>query len=838
MTYVYSFAAAEALDVTVAGGKGAMLARLWQAGLPVPPGCIVTAAALQTYLAAQSHPLPTTDEARRDMLEHGVLPVALQESLPTLLGYLEPAPAGWAVRSSAVAEDGATASYAGMYDSFLNVSDDQLWSAIRACWASWWSARAHAYRSNLGETAATPQMAVVVQPMVSAQSAGVAFTVDPVSGNHARMVINAAPGLGDAVVSGVVEPEHYVLTKTTPVEIVETRLLRPDHPPLLSREHVTQLGVLLQRIEILCGSPQDIEWVWSGDQWWIVQSRPITTGVSSTAADDATVWSNANLKDVIPGLISPLGWSLMRDQLESSIRTQYAQMGYILPPEQPLIRRFWGRPYFNISVIQQAAYEFFGADPAEQVEQLGGAALRGFTPPPDPPSLRQRIRWHWNGMRVFHTLNRIRRGAPARFAVLEQRWQDERQCIPHFTTDEVLQALATRAEQDRPFLILHLYLTWGMNGYFTHLRQLVTQGVPDAPGGLCAELVTGLGDVTSADHSYALWELSRLARRLPDVMDFLARRDWSTWPETFADTPFAAPWDEFLATFGHRGLYEVEVGNPRWREQPGYLLDILATYSTLAYDKAPFDPQQQAQRRQAAEAEVLGRLAAWRRPWFRTVLRGAQEFSRWRECSKSHFVRLIDLGRLLALRAGTLLVQRGILPERDAIFLLEIAEVMAALRGEIGQEAINHLITQRRVERQRYAALQPPEAFIGSRPYYAEQHTAPDTALTGLPSNPGRVTGTARVLRSLQERHRLQPGNILVAPSTDPGWTPLFLLASGLVMETGGYLSHGAIVAREYGIPAVLNVTRATQRIPDGSTITIDGAAGTIQLATPPEASR
>lgn len=832
MTYVYPFTAVEALDVTFAGGKGAMLARLWQAGLPVPPGCVVTPATLTTYLAAQPQPLPSTDEAIHDTLECGVLPTALQDALQAVLAHLRPSPSGWAVRSSAVAEDSTTASYAGIYDSFLNLSDDQLWPAIRACWASWWSERAHTYRSNLGETATTPQMAVVVQHMVSAQSAGVAFTVDPVSGDRSRMVINAAPGLGDAVVSGVVEPEHYVLAKTPHVQVVETRLLRPDCPPLLSHERVTHLGTLLQRIETLCGSPQDIEWAWSSEQCWIVQSRPITTEASSAAAHDTTVWTNANLKDVIPGLISPFGWSLMRDQLDTSIRTQYTQMGYTLPPEQPLIRRFWGRPYFNISVLQQAAYEFFGADPAEQVEQLGGAALQGFTPPPDPPSLRQRVRWQWNGMRVLRTLNRIRRGAPARFAVLEQRWQDERQRIPHFAADEVLHALATRAEQDRPFLILHLYLTWGMNGYFTHLRQLVAQEIPGAPGGLFAELVTGLGDVTSADHSYALWELSRLARQLPDVMDFLARRDWSTCPEAFADTPFAAPWQAFLATFGHRGLYEVEIGNPRWREQPDYLLDILGTYSTLEHDKAPFDPQQQAQRRQTAEAEVLGQLAAWRRPWFRTILRGAQEFSRWRERSKSHFVRLIELGRLLALRAGDLLVHDSVLTERDAIFLLEIAEVTAALRGEFGQKEVDHLTMQRRLERQRYAALQPPEAFIGHQPYYEEQHTAPGTALTGLPSNPGRVTGTARVLRSPQERHRMQPGEILVAPSTDPGWTPLFLLASGLVVETGGYLSHGAIVAREYGIPAVLNVARATQRIPDGSTITLDGATGTIHLET------
>ncbi len=315
-------------------------------------------------------------------------------------------------------------------------------------------------------------------------------------------------------------------------------------------------------------------------------------------------------------------------------------------------------------------------------------------------------------------------------------------------------------------------------------------------------------------------------------MAFLARRDWRAWREVLAPTGLAAPWQAFLDTYGHRGLYEVDIANPRWREQPDYLFDILAAYAALEQDTPPFDPQDQAQRRQQAETATLRRIPLWKRSWFRSALHHTQAFSRYREQSKSHFVRLIDLARQLCLRAGDDLVREGLLDERDAVFLLEQKELIAALRGETNRAFIQRRVAQRQLERQRYAALQPPDVIVGERPVYDRVSIDRGPVLSGLPSSPGRVTGTARILRTPQDGGRLQAGDILVAPSTDPGWTPLFLLASGLVMETGGYLSHGAIVAREYGIPAVLNVPQAMQRIPDGATITLDGGAGTVQLAT------
>ena len=819
--YALTFAASEATQTAMAGGKGAMLARLFQAGLPAPPGGVLTPEALTAYLDGEGEP-PLNRP----------IPTELQTALQDLVETVGSAPDGWAVRSSAIAEDSDAASFAGIYDSVLNVQQADLWDAIRTCWASWWSERAEAYRQRLG-VSHVPHMAVVIQHMTPAQCAGVAFTVDPVSGDAEQMVVNAASGLGLAVVSGVVEPEQYRLSKTSPARLLSSRLHPAAERPLLTPEAAADLGAQLLRIEALCGAPQDVEWAWDGQRCWIVQSRPITTVAQMTEPDARTgpdVWTNANLKDVLPGLVSPLSWSILGDQLDDAIRMQYARRNYTWPMQRRAIRRFWGRAYFNMSLFQQAGYEVFGAPPEDLIAQLGGASARGYTPP-DSPGCRLRSRWLRNIVSALRFFKKLQREAPSRFANVMQQWRQEQQHIPNFDRQDLIEALLTQAQSNLPFLVFHLDLTAALNVNLAILRQLMRRFLPEAEDGLYADLVTGLGDVYSADHSYQLWELSRQARQMPEAMAFLARRDWRNWREALAPTALAAPWQAFLETYGHRGLYEVDVANPRWLEQPDYLFDMLASYAALEPDSPPFDPQAQTQRRQHAEAATARQMPFWLRPLFRRVLRRTQTFSRYREQSKSHLVRLIDLARQVCLRAGDLLAQEGLLDDRDAVFFLERDDLVAALRGEVDGAFIQRRLAQRQLEQQRYGALQPPDMIVGDQPVYETSLNDSSDVLSGLASSPGRVVGTARILRTPQDGARLQAGDILVAPSTDPGWTPLFLLASGLVMETGGYLSHGAIVAREYGIPAVLNVRHAMQRIPDGATIILDGGAGVIQLA-------
>src|SRR5215471_12487794 len=452
--YVQPLHAVAVTEVAYAGGKGATLARLFQAGLPVPPGCVVSTHALAVFLAAQH--ISSTDSADtiRQMLLTAPLPVELETEVRSALTSLQTTPHGWAVRSSAVAEDSATASYAGVYESFLAVPEEEVWARIRDCWASWWSARAVAYRQHAGETTAVPRMAVVLQHMVPARTAGVAFTAEPMHGDRTRMVINAAAGLGESVVAGVVQPEQYLLAKTPDLRLLETRLLHPHHPPLLPPEVVLTLGTLLERLEALCGSPQDVEWAWDGTSCWIVQSRPITTLGGDTAGQAVDVWGNANLKDVMPGLVSPLTWSLMQPQLEGAMRQQYAAAGYTVRADRPLIRRFWGRPYFNISLFNEAAYTLYGATPEMQAAQLGGMVPPG-APPPASPALWQRLRWLRNVLRFVKIANRAAKVGPTEFALIQQRWREERQSLPYLDRAALLEKLEHYAHLTQPFLELH-----------------------------------------------------------------------------------------------------------------------------------------------------------------------------------------------------------------------------------------------------------------------------------------------------------------------------------------------------------------------------------------------
>ncbi|MGE3535947.1 MAG: PEP/pyruvate-binding domain-containing protein [Candidatus Tectimicrobiota bacterium] len=839
-SYVQSLDTRQAAEVAYAGGKGAMLARLLQAGFPVPPGCVLSPQVLLVCLAAWSLPPPDRPEALVQALLRSPLPRAVEVSLYDALARLPAAAHGWVVRSSAVAEDSATASYAGMYESFLAIATPDLGQYVRACWASWWSERALAYRQHLGLGDAAPAMGVVLQHLVPARCAGVAFTTEPLQGDASRMVIQAAPGLGTAVVAGVTQPEHYVLAKSAGLSVLETRLLHAEQGPLLPDEALASLSALLQRLESFCGQAQDVEWVWDGTACWIVQSRPITTLGVTQREPHADVWGNANLKDVMPGLVSPLTWSLMQPQLETAMRQQYRDAGYRVPPQRPLMRRFWGRPYFNISLFNDAAYHLYGVLPDQHAAALGGLVVAG-APGPRRASPWQRLRWLGHILRFVVLASRAQRLVPAQFRLVQQRWQEEHQQIPGLDRAALLRRLTQHRSVTQPFLRLHLHLSMAMSGHFSALCDLLASVVPrlnasgepgHTPASLASTLVTALGGVSSAEHSYQLWALARQARQAPQVLAFLQQGDWATWQQALAGTPFGAAWQEFLDRFGHRALYEIELANPRWREQPDYLFEVLAAYAQMEQEEPPFDPRLQAQRRAEIERLVSGQLSWWQRGWFQLTLKRAREFSQLRENSKSHLVRYIDVGRLLALRAGTWLMQDGLIAEVEAVFYLEMEEMIGALQGSLTPAVLRQRIAQRRLAQQRDATRQAPDLLIDERPVYAETLIPQGRVLTGLPSSPGRVTGTARVLRTPHDRARLQPGDILVAPSTDPGWTPLFLLASGLVMETGGYLSHGAIVAREYGIPAVLNVSLATQRIPDGSTILLDGAQGTVHLVS------
>jgi pyruvate,water dikinase len=361
--------------------------------------------------------------------------------------------------------------------------------------------------------------------------------------------------------------------------------------------------------------------------------------------------------------------------------------------------------------------------------------------------------------------------------------------------------------------------------WYEPLEQTIERWFPGEGGPLAAALMAGSGHVVSAEHGYRLFDLARAAAADPGARAFLTRQDWQA---VLPSGPFRHALQGFLAEFGHRGIYEAELANPRWSEDPGFLFEQVRR---ILADGALTRPDAPArERRRQAERRLRG-LSLPRRLLVRWLARQSAGAAARREAGKSALIAMALPVRRLLLEFGRRLVEQGVLESVDDIFHLARADLEAFARGEWDGRGARALVEQRRQLRQARLDAAPPPDLIElepTRPAPPVPIDSPGGILRGMAASPGRAHGPARLILHPAQADRLQRGDILVAPSTDPGWTPLFLRCAAVVTEVGGYLSHGAIVAREFGLPAVINVPRVLELLADGELITVDGDASLI----------
>lgn len=390
-----------------------------------------------------------------------------------------------------------------------------------------------------------------------------------------------------------------------------------------------------------------------------------------------------------------------------------------------------------------------------------------------------------------------------------------------------------------------------LGGVWTdYLTQTLERARPDQAQALSAGLMAGSRAVESAEQGYRLYEVAIAATQDPDARRCLAEqapdsRGWRRLPD---HSSFRQALTAFLTEFGHRGVYEFELANPRWNENPAYLLECIGVL--LAQEKLAVPYELAREKRQAAEAEVA-RLPLRLRPFVFWLARQARQAGAAREAGKSTLIALLEPLRAIAREIGRRMAADGLLQEQEDVFFLTWPDLIAFLRGEWAGQGAAVLAADRKEQRDAWFTSTPADVFIcdaegrpaalpetfgkeiavsEERPDTASNHS--DALLRGIAASPGQVSGRARIIRHPDEGRRLQAGEILVAPSTDPGWTPLFLRASAVVMETGGYLSHGAIVAREFGLPAVINIPGLLERVEDGAWLTVDGSRGRVTLGS------
>ncbi len=828
-------------SLALAGGKGANLGELIKAGFDVPPGFVITTAAYDWLLQAtdlEAKIQQTLDSLQidkpavvakvsqqiQDAIQHALIPDLIADSI--LDAYRQLGGSAVAVRSSATAEDLPEAAFAGQQETFLNVIGEQaLLDAVRRCWASLWSERAMLYRARQNVDQVSVKIAVIVQKMVPADVAGVMFTANPVSGDKGEIVIDASPGLGEAVVSGLVTPDHFVVNKsglrTKELQVGRREVIirskagggteqitptRKNIDAALSLSAARKLARLGKRIERHFAAPQDVEWAWINDgtktgKFLILQARPMT-------ALPKPVKLTGAMRMVIPMLAEmwitrpyPLDMTTFTGTIERAIGNLLVVMiGKSAPnPDKAL------------------------------VEEEG--VVTHFEPPAVHPSPSMLIT-------PWLTLWRTRHYEPS-------RWQADP------IIDEVLTGARELGKRDLPSL------TWKQNIEILHaslaliprVMHLRERYIPIALMGLgklwlllvmsghknhFSPLIEGV-ETKTTETNRALEALATQIRSDVTLRELFAQSEpnelQSALQESAAGRDFLRNLNAFLAQYGHRET-ALTISQPAWKDEPRIVLGIL---KVLAISELRKTGRYQEWKRERDELLARSILGWWPlRRLFLKSLTDARAFFQLREDTHFYATLAQPLVRRVALELGNRLEQVGAIQGATDIFHLRLEELQ-----KLGESwpphqqtitQIQELVSSRSAKRESLAnkPMVDPRLLVSP----LQDQLDEDIVLRGSPGSPGTASGPARIVRNISEFGKLKPGEILVAPATNPAWTPLFQRAAAVVVDMGGAASHAAIVAREYGVPAVMGTFDGTQKLTDGQWILVDGSRGLVLRAT------
>jgi pyruvate,water dikinase len=868
----------ERLDPSTAGSKAAVLSRIRAFGIPVPEGIVLTTTAFSRWLdgaglrsaiervtrdADRSDPqaLAGSGSEIRRLAMAAPLPFEVEIALDDIFaGFGGRGPL--VVRSSGVGEDGRQASFAGQLDSVLHVrSRSDLTRAVRQCWTSYWSDRALSYRHARGVS--LDGMAVLIQRQIAPSLAGVLFTQDPQDASS--LVVEYCRGLADDLVSGHVDPDRVRVRRR---DVARTNLSGESRA--IADTGLLSLSLGLER---LLGGPQDIEWaIDESGTLWIVQARPITC-VSAAAREPESprYWSNANVNENFPAPISPLLYSIASTGYYHYFRNlglafgvsrrRIRAMDHAL---QGIIGVHGARMYYNLTnihaVLRMAP---FGESLARSFNQFVGA--RDVAPSPDEAVA-------WSGGRFAESLEvaRIALSTAWQYLLFRRRLETFEREADWFAGETRHDRLATATLHDlaahlRGFIEIRQH-RW-KNASLADAAAMVcysllhhaTKGVSTDNGdtSLHNRLLCALPGVPSGLPPVRVWALSRLVRQDASLATlFAAGNPGATLHAVRTDTRFARfrrEFDRYLDDWGFRSSSELMLTVPSLQEDPRPLVELIARHAAEDRESPEAAMARQAAARAGETWRVLRRLAL-RAPHralaFWGTLAATRRSIAFRERARLKQALLYSRCRTIALEIGRRLAVGGRLDSADQIFMLRWEEIDELLSGRaMFPEGVNDLVRTRAREHARLSSWTPSDTFVLDRgdhwrpgideasnetPRHSREPVASgDAVLSGTSACGGTATAPAAVLSGVDEAHRLRSGDVLVTRQTDPGWAPVFCLISGLVIERGGMLSHGAVIAREFGLPCVVGVPQATTRIPHGRMVTVDGDAGLCAVREP-----
>ena len=879
---VIALGAIQDQDTPAVGSKALSLARMNRIGIPVPPGFCITEAAFRKHLelnnlashiksvvAELSMASPTAKKSALSDLRQTIIkaPMAdtLREQIEQQYSALHAKHA--AVRSSATAEDLPGHSFAGQYDTYLGIGNSaKCIEAVRKCWASLWTDRAYNYRQKNGFDHLAVNMAVIVQLLVPAEASGVLFTADPRIGRYGNIVIEACFGLGQALVSGKVTPDRFAVHRKTLRllfrEISEKKIECVLHKDgtvkeqavsnerstasSLEKKHIKRLAKLAGKVEAEFGCPQNIEWAVCKNKIFLLQSRPITGIPQQRSWEDRQIWSSPPAKEVMPDVVTPIALSMLLEAVGEEFFDPIFRMLCCDRGDHTFYTLIAGRLYFNANIwgslrIVPGVRNFDFMKMAGSHKGTRQGLERLLTAPDEDlpdinfslPRFILKIPLTIIGA-LFCTPKKGRR-ILAEISARNERWF--RLDVAGLSAEQI----ATSCHQllmDFRELLGHVLYLFAVLAALPVLDTVCRKWLSE-DSSCTGRLLAGVGDMDDAVAGLDLWRLAVEADATAEVRKLiLSNDDWRTIEPELSQLDsgkeFLKSWRDFMNRHGHHCRAELELYNPRWAETPDYILKLVRSHVAQIDKINPVENYgKRVHERQQLQEQCRTKLRnPLKRMIFNRVLVRSQQGSVFRENVKSEVIKLVVALRKMLLQLGERLTDKAVLKNQDDVFFLRLEEIEPVVQDKADFD-IHQVIAARRAEYDRNRLLTPPDIIFGKFDPDKYVPNSVDTdveTLTGLAVSPGVVTGQARVVLRADTDEQVLAGEILVAPFTDPGWTPYFVTAAAVVMDQGGILSHGSIVAREYGIPAVVNVGHATKIIKTGQTIEVDGNQGIVKI--------
>lgn len=864
------------LGAASVGGKAHALASLAAAGEHVPEWIVIPADALITQLS-DNHLLADaeqelaglvllrSDESTREAVRR--VSSTLQEMVASVSSCLDITElttsitdaigdGPFAVRSSAVGEDGEALSFAGQFDTVLNVEAADLADAVCRCWASAFSERALEYRRRAHALGDALRVGVIVQRMISGEISGVTFTADPVTGDQSRIRVSACTGLGDALVSGAADADEYLLRESGTV--IDARPV--SGAPLLDDAMLRKLATTGRRIAKAQGGPRDIEWTIRHGEIFILQSRPITSLTPKTEKHaHRIVWDNSNIQESYNGVTTPLTFSFASAAYASVYEQTMRVVGLserVIAGHRPVLRTLLGlirgRVYYNLNSWYRGLLLLpsFRTNKSDMERMMGVEEPVDFVDDLSPSTLES--------LRRVPGVLRAAAGLLFAFARLDRR-------IPRFLNEinasiaEVDRASLDRCSLDELMDMLDMLWTRCIERWATpivndfrvmmatgRLRRIVERANPSRADALMQEVLGGADVQVSAGLAIAMLRLSQYARtdiKTADALRSLEGED-ALQAASEANAKFAATFDDMIRTYGDRCMGELKLESRPLRDDPAFIVRMLRNY--LAGETQ--DPEWLAEaaviRRARAEREVSARLSMVQRVYFRLMLGLARRSICAREEMRLARTQLFGAHRDIYRSIGRRYHASGTLNRPDDVFYLTREEIRGYWEGTSSSVDLAAVANARRAEFARYELQDAPNRIVTTGAPYEELNAlerhepvaaqiSSDGILCGLGCSAGVAEGRVRIVRCPDDNLALD-GHILVAPRTDPGWAPLFPSARAIIVERGSLLSHSAVLARELGIPAVVGIAGVVDLLRDGELVRVDGTTGTIQLLERP----